>query len=34
MILTGVQLILYWSLMRVLEDLSQRELLIKKDLNG
>jgi hypothetical protein len=34
MILTGVQLILYWSLMRVLEDLSQRELLINKDLNG
>lgn len=34
MILVGVQLILYWALMRVLEDLSQRELLIRQDLNG
>ncbi len=34
MILVGVQLILYWALMRVLDDLSQRELLIRQDLNG
>lgn len=34
MILIGVQLILYWALMRVLEDLSQRELLISRDLKG
>jgi hypothetical protein len=34
MILTGVQLILYWALMRVLEDLSQREFLIRRDLSG
>ncbi|MEW6179846.1 MAG: glycosyltransferase family 2 protein [Chloroflexota bacterium] len=34
MILIGVQLILYWALMRVLEDLSQRELMVEKDLNG
>ncbi len=32
MILIGFQLIIYWILMRVLEDLSQRELLTKKDL--
>ena len=31
-ILVGVQLVLYWLLMRVLEELSQRELLTKKDL--
>ena len=32
MILVGFQLILYWSLMRVLEDLSRREQLISKDM--
>jgi hypothetical protein len=31
-ILVGVQLILYWILMRVLEELSQRDALMKKDL--
>jgi len=31
-ILVGVQLAVYWILMRVLEELSQRELLINKDL--
>jgi hypothetical protein len=31
-ILVGVQLMIYWLLMRVLEELSQRELLTKKDL--
>ena len=31
-ILVGVQLILYWILMRVLEELSQREDLIEKDM--
>ena len=30
-ILMGVQLILYWILMRVLEELSQRETLMRKD---
>jgi len=30
-ILMGVQLILYWILMRVLEELSQREMLMRKD---
>jgi hypothetical protein len=30
-ILVGVQLILYWILMRVLDELSQRETLMKKD---
>jgi hypothetical protein len=33
-ILVGVQLILYWILMRVLEELSQREALMKEDLAG
>jgi glycosyltransferase involved in cell wall biosynthesis len=32
MILVGFQFIIYWVLMRVLEDLSQREILIKQDL--
>jgi hypothetical protein len=31
-ILVGVQLIIYWVLMRVLEELSQREELVEKDL--
>ncbi len=30
--LVGVQLIIYWILMRVLDDLSQREVLIEKDM--
>jgi hypothetical protein len=29
--LVGVQLIIYWILLRVLEELGQRELLIQKD---
>jgi hypothetical protein len=32
MTLIGFQFIIYWVLMRVLEDLSQREILIKQDL--
>jgi hypothetical protein len=32
LILVGVQLIIYWVLMRVLEELSQRELLARKDM--
>jgi len=31
-ILTGVQLVIYWVLMRVLEDLSQRDFLARQDL--
>jgi hypothetical protein len=33
-ILVGVQLVIYWILMRVLEELSQRDELAKKDMNG
>jgi glycosyltransferase involved in cell wall biosynthesis len=33
-ILVGVQLIIYWILMRVLEELSQRETLTQKDLGA
>ncbi len=32
--LVGVQLVIYWILIRVLGELSQRELLTNKDLNG
>ncbi len=32
MILVGVQLVIYWILLRVLEELSQREVLTKKDM--
>ncbi|MBI3243352.1 MAG: glycosyltransferase family 2 protein [Chloroflexi bacterium] len=32
MILVGVQLVIYWILLRVLEELSQRELLTRKDM--
>jgi len=32
LILVGVQLVIYWILMRVLEDLSQREGLVEKDM--
>jgi hypothetical protein len=32
LILVGVQLIIYWLLMRVLNELSQREIMTKKDL--
>lgn len=32
MILVGVQLIIYWILLRVLEELGQREMLTKKDM--
>lgn len=32
--LVGVQLVIYWILIRVLGELSQRELLTDKDLNG
>jgi len=34
LILVGIQLIIYWLLMHVLVELSQREDLAKKDLNG
>lgn len=34
MMLVGVQLMIYWLLMRVLVELSQREDLAKKDMNG
>lgn len=34
LILVGVQLVISWVLMRVLEGLSQRELLVRADLNG
>jgi len=32
LVLIGVQLVIYWILMRVLEELSQREVLTKKDM--
>lgn len=32
--LVGIQLIIYWVLLRVLEELSQREILAKRDLAG
>jgi hypothetical protein len=31
-VLVGVQLVIYWVLMRVLEELSQREILTQRDL--
>lgn len=34
LILTGVQLIIYWILLRVLDELSQRDLHIEKDLKS
>jgi glycosyltransferase involved in cell wall biosynthesis len=34
MILVGVQLFIYWILMKVLQELSQREILSKKDMNA
>ena len=34
LILVGVQLMIYWVIMRVLEGLNQRELLVSVDLNG
>lgn len=34
LILVGVQLVIYWLLMRVLEELSQREMMAKKDMNS
>jgi len=30
--LVGIQLVIYWLLLRTLEELSQRELLTKQDL--
>ncbi len=30
--LVGVQLLIYWILLRVLDELSQRELLVEKDM--
>jgi glycosyltransferase involved in cell wall biosynthesis len=33
-LLVGVQLIIYWVLMRVLEELSQRDEMARKDMNG
>jgi hypothetical protein len=32
--LIGVQLIIYWVLLRVLDELSQREILARQDMNG
>jgi hypothetical protein len=32
LMLVGVQLVIYWVLLRVLDDLSQREILAAKDL--
>jgi glycosyltransferase involved in cell wall biosynthesis len=34
LILIGIQLVIFWLLMRVLEELSQRDELIEKDLNA
>jgi hypothetical protein len=34
LILVGVQLMISWVVMRVLEGLSQREMLVVADLNG
>jgi glycosyltransferase involved in cell wall biosynthesis len=34
LVLVGIQLVVYWILMRVLEELSQRSALAQKDLNG
>lgn len=34
MVLVGVQLIIYWILLRVLEDLGQREVMTQKDIAG
>jgi hypothetical protein len=31
-ILVGIELVIFWLLMRVLEELSQREVLVEKDL--
>jgi hypothetical protein len=33
LILVGVQLVIYWILMRILYELSQRDLLVEKDLS-
>jgi len=33
-ILVGMQLVIYWVLLRVLEQLSQREILAERDLAG
>ncbi|HMN61810.1 MAG TPA: hypothetical protein PJ988_15675, partial [Anaerolinea sp.] len=33
-ILVGVQLIIYWLLMRVLEDLSQRDIQARQDMDA
>jgi hypothetical protein len=33
MVLIGIQLVIYWILLRVLDELSQREFLTKLDLN-
>jgi hypothetical protein len=32
-ILTGAQLVIYWILLRVLDELSRRELLTRQELN-
>jgi hypothetical protein len=31
-ILIGVQLMIYWILLRVLDELSQREMMVEKDM--
>ena len=34
LILVGVQLMIFWVVMRILEGLNQRELLVSADLGG
>ena len=33
-LLVGIQLVIYWILLRVLDELSQREVLIQKDMGN
>ncbi len=33
-ILIGIELVIFWVLMRILEELSQREMLTQKDISG
>jgi hypothetical protein len=34
MFLVGVQLVVYWLLLRILEELSRREILTKQDIGS
>jgi len=34
LVLTGLQLSVFWVIMRVLEELNQREILVNRDLEG